>query len=88
MQESSNLFVQLLPLLVLIAIFYLLIIRPQQKQARQHREMLASLAKGDKVVTTGGLIVEILKVEEDYFSVKLNDDTIVKLQKDSVTKKL
>ncbi len=78
----------MLPLLVLFGIFYFLIIRPQQKQAREHKEMIDSLKKGDKIITSGGLIVEVVKPEEDFIKVKLNDDTIVKLSKEYVSKKL
>ena len=78
----------MLPLLVLFGIFYFLIIRPQQKQAKEHKEMLEALKKGDKIITTGGLIAEVVKPEEDFIKVKLNDDTIVKLAKDYVSKKL
>lgn len=87
MENIGSTLTQLLPLVVLIAIFYLLIIRPQQTQAKKHKEMIASLDKGDKVVTSGGLIVEIVKREEEFFTVRLNDDTIVKLAKDYVAKK-
>lgn len=83
-----DLLVSLLPLIVLFAIFYFLIIRPQQKQAKDHREMIAALKKGDKLVTSGGLIAEVVKAEEEHFSVKLNDDTIVKLSKEFVAKKI
>ncbi len=78
----------MLPLIVLFGIFYFLIIRPQQKQAKEHKEMLEALKKGDKIITTGGLIVEVVKPEEDFIKVKLNDDTIVKLSRDFVSKKL
>ena len=88
MENAGNIFTQLLPLVVLIAIFYFLIIRPQQKQAKNHREMIASLSKGDKIVTSGGFIVEVVKKEEEFFMVRLNDDTIVKLAKDYVAKKV
>lgn len=88
MENAGNILTQLLPLVVLIAIFYFLIIRPQQVQARRHREMIANLDKGDKVVTSGGFIVEIVKREEEFFMVRLNDDTIVKLAKDYVAKKV
>lgn len=88
MENIGNTLTQLLPLIVLIAIFYLLIIRPQQTQAKKHREMVAALDKGDKIVTRGGFIVEIVKREEEFFMVRLNDDTIVKLAKDYVDKKL
>lgn len=87
MENIGNTLTQLLPLIVLIAIFYLLIIRPQQTQAKKHREMIAALDKGDKVITSGGFIVEIVKREEIFFIVRLNDDTTVKLAKDYVAKK-
>ncbi len=79
---------QFLPLVILFAIFYFLIIRPQQKQQKTHREMLEALTKGDKIVTTGGLMAEIVKTEEDFIKIKLNDSVIVKLDKTFVSKKV
>ncbi|MBU1217388.1 preprotein translocase subunit YajC [bacterium] len=78
---------QLLPFVFLIAIMYFVIIRPQQKEAKAKAEMIAALKKGDKVVTNGGFIVVINKVEEEFLSVKMNDDVIAKITKDSVAKK-
>jgi len=86
--EQGNILASLLPLLILFAIFYFLVIRPQQKQAKQHKEMVESLKKGDKIVTTGGLIAEVVKPEEDFIKVKLNDDTIVKIIPDYVARKI
>ncbi|RUM76795.1 MAG: preprotein translocase subunit YajC [Sulfurovum sp.] len=79
---------QFLPLIMLFGIFYFLIIRPQQKQQKEHAEMLEALTKGDKIVTTGGLYAEIVKVEEDFIKIKLNDTNIVKLDKGFVSKKV
>ena len=87
MNGSADLISSLLPLVALFAIFYFLIIRPQQKQAKTHKEMLANLAKGDNVVTSGWLIVEILKVEDDFFAVKNSDNSEMKLVKEFVSKK-
>jgi preprotein translocase subunit YajC len=78
---------QLLPFIFLIAIMYFVIIRPQQKEAKQRQEMIDALSKGDKVVTAGGVIVVVHKVEEKFLSVKFNDDTIVKITKDAVSRK-
>ncbi|MGE4419597.1 MAG: preprotein translocase subunit YajC [Sulfurimonas sp.] len=78
---------QLLPFIILIAIMYFIIIRPQQKAAKSHQEMLASLKKGDKIVTVGGIIATIYKVEEQFLSIKMNDDVIVKATKDAVARK-
>ncbi len=86
--EQGNILASLFPLLILFAIFYFLVIRPQQKQAKQHKEMVASLKKGDKIVTTGGLIAEVIKPEEDFIKIKLNDETIVKLVPDYVARKI
>ncbi|TEY25372.1 preprotein translocase subunit YajC, partial [Campylobacter sp. CH185] len=75
MAENSIL-TSLLPLVVLFAIFYFLVIRPQQKQAKAHKQMLESLQKGDKIITNGGLICEVVKPEEDFIKVKLNEDNV------------
>jgi len=78
---------QLLPFVFLIAIMYFVIIRPQQKEAKTREEMISALKKGDKVVTNGGFIVLVHKVEEKFLSVNMNDKTIVKITKDSITRK-
>ena len=78
---------QLLPFAILIAIMYFIIIRPQQKEAKARQEMISALKKGDKIVTVGGIISAIYKVEENFFSIKLNDDVIVKITKDAVARK-
>ena len=66
---------------------YFIIIRPQQQQAKKHQEMIDSLEKGDKIVTTGGLIAVVKKVEQEFFSVSINDDVTVKLVKEAVARK-
>jgi len=86
--EQGSMIGSFLPLIILFAIFYFLIIRPQQKQAKAHKEMLAGLEKGDKIITSGGLIATILKPEEDFIKIKLNDDTVVKLDRAFVAKKV
>ncbi len=78
---------QLLPFIVLIGIMYFIIIRPQQKEAKAKIAMLAAVKKGDKMITNGGFIVVIHKVEEHFLSVKMNDDVIVKITKDAIARK-
>ncbi|KIM09200.1 MAG: preprotein translocase subunit YajC [Sulfurovum sp. PC08-66] len=80
-------FTSLLPLVFLFAIFYFIVIRPQQKQAKAHKQMLTELVKGDKIVTAGGFIVEIEKVEETFYRVKMNDGVSARLSKESVAKR-
>ena len=79
---------QLLPFVFLIAIMYFVIIRPQQNEAKAKKQMLEALKKGDKVITTGGFIVTVHKVEENFVSAKLNEDTLVRITKESIAKKL
>ena len=89
MQGSASLLSSLLPLVVLFAIFYFLVIRPQQKQVKKHKEMLDALKKGDKIITNGGLICEVVKPEEDSIKVKHNDEgMIVKVSRDFISKKI
>jgi len=85
---SQGALAQFLPLILLFVIFYFLIIRPQQKQQKAHKEMLASLKKGDRIVTNGGLIAEVVKPEEDFIKIKLNDETVVRLDRAYVARKL
>lgn len=89
MQGSANLISSLLPLVALFAIFYFLVIRPQQNQAKKHKEMLSALKKGDKVITNGGLIGEVAKAEEDSIKLKLNDEGVtVKVAREFIAKKI
>ncbi len=85
---ESNGLASFLPLIFLFAIFYFLIIRPQQKQQKTHAAMLDGLVKGDKIITTGGLYATIVKSEEDFIKIKLNEDTIVRLEKQFVSRKV
>ena len=64
-----------------------MVIRPQQMQAKKHKEMLNALTKGDKIITNGGLVAEVVNAEGDFIKVKLNDDVIVRLDRAFVAKK-
>ncbi|QCD52295.1 preprotein translocase subunit YajC [Campylobacter sp. RM16192] len=86
--QEGNFLASLLPLIVLFAIFYFLVIRPQQKQQKEHQKMLAALEKGDKIITSGGLYCEVIKPEDDFIKVKLNDDVIVRISRDFVARKI
>jgi preprotein translocase subunit YajC len=78
---------QLLPFIFLIAIMYFVIIRPQQKEAKNRLEMIQALKKGDRVVTIGGIIATVYKVEEQFLSVKINEESTVKITKEAVARK-
>lgn len=84
---NSDLLSSLMPLVVLFAIFYFLIIRPQQKQQKEHKAMLEALGKGDKIVTNGGLIVEITKVEETFLTVKSIEGATLRVARNYIASK-
>ena len=63
--SGSDFLLQMLPLVAIFVVFYFLLIRPQQKRAKQHREMVASVQRGDEVITAGGLKGKVAKVIDD-----------------------
>ena len=69
-------FMQFVPLLAMLAIFYFLLIRPQQKLAKQHKAMLDALKKGDQVLTTGGLVGRIVDMDGDILTLDLGGTTV------------
>lgn len=69
---------------VLFVVFYFLLIRPQSKRAKEHRNMVASLAKGDEVVTNGGTLGRISGVGEQFITVEIADGIEIKVQRSAV----
>lgn len=69
---------------VFVAIFYFMLIRPQQKRVKEHKSLVESLKKGDEVVTSGGLLGKIAAVDETFVSVDLADNMQVKVQKNHI----
>ena len=74
----------IVPWVLIFVVFYFLLIRPQQKQASEHKKMLESLKKGDKILTQGGLYATISAVKGKVLEVKLNDEVKVLLNKSGV----
>jgi preprotein translocase subunit YajC len=74
----------LFPLLLIFVIFYFLLILPQQRQEKKRKEMLANIKKGDRVVTTGGLIGTITRVEDQIVTLKIAQNTNVKVEKNAI----
>ena len=75
---------QLLPIFLIIAVFYVLLIRPQQKRQRQLQETIASLKTGDRVITTGGIIGVITMVRETTFLIRSADKTILEIARSAI----
>ena len=61
----GEMFLQLMPLFLIFAIFYFLLIRPQQKRAKQHKEMVAAIQRGDKILSSGGMRGKVIRVIND-----------------------
>ena len=69
-----------LPLILIFGVFYILLIRPQQKKVKQHREMLNNLRRGDKIITSGGIIGTINKVADNReLQVQVSEDVEIKI---------
>jgi preprotein translocase subunit YajC len=73
-----------LPLIIIFAIFYFLLIRPQQKKAKQHKQILATLKKGDRVVSSGGLHGVITGLSDDVVTVEISPKVRVKVSRASI----
>lgn len=69
---------------VFFAIMYFMIIRPQQKRAKEHKNMLAALSKGDEVVTGGGLLGKISSIGDNFIEVEVAENTKVKVQTQAI----
>ena len=74
-----------LPLIIMFAIFYFLLIRPQQKKAKQHREMLSAIKKGDRVVSSGGLHGVVTGLTEDLVTMEIAPKVRVKVSRGSIS---
>ncbi len=81
--ESS--LMSFLPLILMFAVLYFIMIRPQMKRQKEHRNMLAAMAKGDEVVTNGGIVGKVTKVGDAYVGVEISEGTEITVQKGSVT---
>jgi len=86
--SPGNPILTFLPIIVLFGVFYFLMIRPQMKRQKELRTMLSALAKGDEVVTSGGIAGRIDEVGETFISVEIATNVVVKVQKGSVSQVL
>ena len=81
----ATILIQLLPMFAIFAIFFFLLIRPQQRERRRREEMLGSLKKGDRVITSGGLIGIIMGLNEQTVTLKIADSVRVECLRSAVT---
>lgn len=83
-QQPPNVFMQFLPLIFLLVLFYFMLIRPQMKRSREHKDMLGKLAKGDEVITSGGLTGVVRDLGENFITVEIADNVAVKMQRSAI----
>ncbi len=81
---SATDFTSFLPLIVIFLLFFFMIIRPQMKQAKEQRNMIAALQKGDEVTTTGGIVGKITKVTDAFITLEIAANTEITVQKNAV----
>ena len=77
-------FMDFLPLVALIAVFYFMVLRPQAKRAKEHKAMMEALQRGDEVATVGGEVGTVSKVYEQYVGVELAENIVVTVQKSAI----
>lgn len=83
--QSGGTLELILPLLLMFGIFYFLLIRPQQKKAKEHKTMVEALGKGDEIITNGGLLAKISDVDENFLTCKISDNVEVKIQRHAIS---
>ncbi len=82
--EGGSGLLSLAPLVIIFVLFYFLLIRPQQKRAKQHKEMVASIKKGDDVATNGGLLGKVIDLDDNFVTLEIAKGVNVKVQRPSI----
>lgn len=82
--EQPSGFQSMLPLLIIIVVFYFMLIRPQMKRNKEHRKLVDEMAVGDEVVTNGGLLGKISKLNEQFVQITISQGVDVSVQKQAI----
>ena len=83
--QSGFDFTAILQLIIMFGIFYFLLIRPQQKKAKEHKNLVAALKKGDEIITNGGLLAKVTDVGDNFLTCKIAEKVEIKIQSHAVT---
>jgi preprotein translocase subunit YajC len=86
--SAGSSFLSILPLVAMFVVLYFIMIRPQMKRQKEHRAMIEALAKGDEVVTAGGLLGKVTKLGDTYISLELAGGVEAQCQRSAVTQVL
>jgi len=76
---------QLLPIILMFVVLYFLMVRPQMKRAKEHKALVEGLAKGDEVVTGGGIAGRVTRVSDNFLALEIADTVEIQVQKQAVT---
>ena len=82
---GSESLISFLPLVLIFVVFYFLLIRPQQKRQKEHREMVANIKSGEEVTTAGGLLGKVTEVKDSFVKIEVATGVIVTVQKHTVS---
>ena len=86
--QAPNALLQFAPLVFLLVLFYFMLIRPQNKRAKEHREMVSALEVGTEIATAGGIVGKVTEVGESIVSVEIASGVVVKIQRNTIAQVL
>ena len=81
---ASDPWLSMLPLVIIFVVFYFLLIRPQQKRQKEHKDLIAKLAIGDEVVTAGGVLGKVTEIGDSFVHVEIADGVKIKVQRQTI----
>ena len=81
---TSETLMSLAPLVIIFGVFYFLLIRPQSKRQKEHKELISNLSTGDEVTTAGGVLGKVTEVKDDFVKIQVADNVVVTVQKHTV----
>ena len=81
---ASGPWLSMLPLVIIFVVFYFLLIRPQQKRQKEHKDMVAKMAAGDEIVTAGGVLGKVTDVGDSFVHVEIADGVRIKVQRHTI----
>ena len=87
-ESPLSAFTSMLPLVLMFVVLYFVMIRPQMKRQKEHKAMIEAIAKGDEVVTAGGMLGRVAKLGETYVSVEVAGNVEVQVQRTAITQVL
>tara|TARA_X000000950_G_C13747964_1_gene591407 strand:+ start:166 stop:471 length:306 start_codon:yes stop_codon:yes gene_type:complete len=82
--QQPSMIASFMPLILIFIIFYFLLIRPQQKKAKEHKALLESIKRGDKILTGGGIIGKVIKAEQTELTVEISNKVDIKILRSTV----